>query len=116
MGDLRSLLRKYKAARGEEKVEIAWEIVRKASKHSDSEPFWEVLKSRGVNPEGIKDAMRFLEEVGELQIKRSIDGRRLYVSTLKDIRRNPIKLDRWLSPPYGGGRQTLSRSTRKARL
>ena len=116
METLRALVKAYRIARGERKVKVAWAIVRKAAKYSDSEPFWEVLKSRGVNPEGIKDAMRFLEEVGELQIKRSIDGRRLYVSTLKDIRRNPIKLDRWLNPPYGGGRRVPSHPTRKARL
>ena len=53
-------------------------------------------KRFGIGEKDIKDALRFLEERGEVRIKRSVDGRRLYVSTLKDIRENPVRLDRWL--------------------
>ncbi len=115
METLRALVKAYRIARGERKVKVAWAIVRKAAKYSDSEPFWETIKSSGISPDAIKEAMRFLESIGELQIKRSIDGRRLYVSTLKDIRRNPIKLDRWLNLPSGGGARTPSLSRLRGR-
>ncbi|ASJ09566.1 hypothetical protein A3L11_10115 [Thermococcus siculi] len=95
---LRTLVKLYRVARGGEKVERAWGLVREAAKYSHNEPYWEFLKENfGVRAEEIKDALRFLEEAGELEIKRSVDGKRLYVSTLKDIRENPVRLDRWLS-------------------
>jgi len=94
---LKTLAKLYRVAKGDEKVERAWKLVREAAKYSTREPYWEFLKkSFDVRAEDIKDALRFLEEKGEVQIKRSIDGKRLYVSTLKDIRENPVKLDRWL--------------------
>ncbi|WP_054841615.1 hypothetical protein [Thermococcus peptonophilus] len=97
---LRELVKKYKVARGEKKREAAWAIVREAARFSTVEPYWEFIRGEfgGVNPSHIKDAMRFLEEIGgELEIKRSADGKRLWVMTLRDIKRNPVKLDRWLS-------------------
>jgi len=115
METLRALLKAYRVARGERRIQMAWAIVKKASRYADREPFWETLKSSGIRPDLIRDAMRFLESAGELRIKRSIDGRRLYVSTLKDIRRNPLKLDRWLNPPSGGGARTPSPSRPRGR-
>ncbi|HDZ35969.1 MAG TPA: hypothetical protein ENH81_03520 [Thermococcus sp.] len=94
---LKTLTKLYRVAKGDEKVERAWELVREAARYSNHEPYWEFLKkSFDVYAEDIKEALRFLEEKGELQIKRSTDGRRLYVSTLKDIKENPVRLDRWL--------------------
>ncbi|NJE04864.1 hypothetical protein E3E36_01590 [Thermococcus sp. M36] len=94
---LRTLVKLYRVAKGRDKVERAWKLVREAARYSHHEPYWEFLKKNfDVRAEDIKDALRFLEENGEVQIKRSIDGKRLYVSTLKDIRENPVRLDRWL--------------------
>ncbi|MBP1911003.1 hypothetical protein [Thermococcus stetteri] len=94
---LKDLVKKFKVARGNERREVAWALVREAARFSTREPYWEFLRSEfGVNPNHIKDAMIFLEEIGELEIKRSADGRRLWVMTLRDIKRNPVKLDRWL--------------------
>ncbi|MCD6372512.1 MAG: hypothetical protein J7L37_03035 [Thermococcus sp.] len=94
---LKTLIKHYRVAKGEEKVEWAWKLVREAARHSNHEPYWEFIKkSFDVRAEDVKEALRFIEERGELQIKRSIDGRRLYVSTLKNIRENPVSLDRWL--------------------
>ncbi|AFL95829.1 hypothetical protein CL1_1632 [Thermococcus cleftensis] len=94
---LKTLAKLYRVAKGEEKVARAWELVREAVRYSSREPYWEFLRrSFDVRAEDIKDALRFLEEAGEVQIKRSVDGKRLYVSTLKDIRENPVRLDRWL--------------------
>ncbi len=94
---LKARVKLYRVSKGRDKVERAWELVREAAKYSNREPYWEFLKKNfDVRPEDIKEALRYLEEHGEVQIKRSIDGKRLYVSTLKDIRENPVKLDRWL--------------------
>ncbi|ASJ13699.1 hypothetical protein [Thermococcus radiotolerans] len=94
---LKTLAKLYRVARGDEKVERAWKLVREAARYSNREPYWDFLKRNfDVRAEDVKDALRFLEEKGELQIKRSVDGKRLYVSTLKDIRENPVRLDRWL--------------------
>jgi hypothetical protein len=94
---LKTLAKLYRVSKDKEKVERAWKLVREAARYSNREPYWEFLKRNfDVRAEDIKDALRFLEERGELQIKRSVDGRRLYVSTLKDIRENPVRLDRWL--------------------
>jgi hypothetical protein len=93
---MREIAKKYRASRGRERLFWAWKLVRSAASLSDAPRFWEEVKSRGVKEEDVKDALLFLEEMGELRIKRSIDGRRLYVSTLKGIRRNPLTLDRWI--------------------
>jgi len=95
--DIGRILKSYRTSRGQEKINSAWRLVRAVAIYSRKEPYWEFLKKEfGVRAEDVKDALRFLEEKGELQIKRSIDGKRLYVSTLKDIRENPVRLDRWL--------------------
>lgn len=95
--ELRRLLKAYRASHGEEKLEAAWGLVREAARYSRQEPYWDFLKREfGVKPEEIKDALRFLEEHGEIEVHRSVDGRHLWVSTLKDIRENPVRLDRWL--------------------
>ena len=95
---LRTLVKLYRVAKGEEKVDRAWRLVREAARYAGREPYWDFLKNTfDVRAEDVKDALRLLEEAGEVQIKRSVDGRRLYVSTLKDIRENPVRLDRWLS-------------------
>jgi hypothetical protein len=95
---LKELVKKYKVAQGERKKEAAWAVVKEASRFSTREPYWEFIRSElGVSPNHIKEAMAFLEELGELEIKRSVDGKRLWVMTLRDIKRNPVKLDRWLS-------------------
>ena len=94
---LRRLLKAYKASHGAEKIETAWRLVREAAKFSRHEPYWEFLRKEfGIKSEEIKDALRFLEEKGEIEIHRSVDGKHLWVSTLKDIRENPVRLDRWL--------------------
>ncbi|ASJ07474.1 hypothetical protein [Thermococcus pacificus] len=94
---LKTLVKLYRVAKGKEKVAIAWKLVHEAARYSNHEPYWEFLKENfEVRADEIKDVLRFLEGRGELQIKRSIDGKRLYVSTLKDIRENPVRLDRWL--------------------
>jgi len=96
--ELKNLARLYRVAKGEEKIERAWNLAREAARYSNHEPYWDFLKNAfGVKAKDVKDALLLLEESGKLQIKRSIDGRRLYVSTLKDIRENPVKLDRWLA-------------------
>lgn len=95
---LRTLVKLYRVAKGEEKVKRAWRLIREAARYAEGEPYWDFLKNAfDVRADDVKDALRFLEETGEVRIKRSVDGRRLYVSTLKDIRENPVRLDRWLS-------------------
>lgn len=97
MPTLRALVRHFKIAKGREKKKLAWKVVKEAARYSRIEPYWDFLKRNfDVRERDIKEAMLFLEENGELEIMRSLDGRRLYVSTLKDIRENPVKLDRWL--------------------
>lgn len=94
---LRTLVKLYKVSKGGEKIRNAWALVREAAKYSHNEPYWDFLRETfDVRAEEIKDAMCFLEESGELKIKRSVDGKRLYVSTLKDIKENPVRLNRWL--------------------
>ncbi len=94
---LRTLVKLYRVAKSEERIERAWELVREAARYSNHEPYWDFLRETfNVRADDVKEALRFLEENGELQIKRSVDGKRLYVSTLKDIRENPVRLDRWL--------------------
>jgi len=93
---LREIAKRFKVARNGERVTLAWQLVRELAKFSREEPFWEFVRGLGLKPETAKEAMLFLEERGELDIKRSRDGKRLWVSTLRDIRENPIKLDRWL--------------------
>jgi len=89
--------RHYRLARGEEKVELARKILFELAKHFNKEPFWEEVKRLGLRPDKVKEVMLFLEERGELEIRRSSDGKRLWVLTLRNIKRNPVKLDRWLS-------------------
>jgi len=101
---MREIAKKYRASRGEERLFWAWKLVRSAASLSDVQRFWEEIKNLGVKEGDVKDALRFLEEIGELRIKRSIDGRRLYVSTLKGIRRNPSTLDRWIRRAKPQGR------------
>jgi hypothetical protein len=98
-GKLRELLKRFRVSKEEsEKKAIAWELVRELAKYSRAEPFWEFVRnSFGISSEPVKEVIRYLEEAGELEIKRSADGKRLYVLTLRDIRENPVKLDRWLS-------------------
>ena len=97
MEDLPSYIKRFKISSRKRKIDVAWKLVREAARYARHEPYWEFLKENfGVRVDEIKDALRFLEESGELQIKRSIDGKRLYVSTLKDIKENPVRLDRWL--------------------
>ncbi|WP_324736160.1 hypothetical protein VFC49_03305 [Thermococcus sp. SY098] len=94
---MREEIKKFRVVRGYEKIKIAWKVIRGAAKYSNKEPFWEFLRKEfGIKDREIKEIMLFLEEVGELEIKRSQDGKRLYVSTLKDIKENPVKLDQWL--------------------
>ena len=81
----------------ERKLELAREIVRELARYSREEPFWEAIRKLGLKPEHVKEVMLFLEENGEIEIRRSSDGKRLWVLTLRDIRRNPVKLDRWLA-------------------
>jgi hypothetical protein len=95
---MKEIAKKYRASKGKERLFWAWKLIRSAASLSDTPRFWERIKSLGVKEEDIKDALHFLEEMGELRIKRSIDGRRLYVSTIKGIRRNPLTLDRWIRP------------------
>ncbi len=101
MPTLRALVRHFKIAKGKDRKRLAWKVVKEAARYSRTEPYWDFLKKNfDIKAKDIKDAMLFLEENGELEIMRSVDGKRLYVSTLKDIRENPIKLDRWLKSTY----------------
>ncbi len=96
--NLRTLVKLYRVAKGKEKVGRAWRLVREAARYAEGEPYWDFLRETfDVRAEDVKDALCFLEETEEVRIKRSVDGRRLYVSTLKDIREKPVRLDRWLS-------------------
>ncbi|ASJ00212.1 hypothetical protein [Thermococcus gorgonarius] len=79
------------------KIKRSWKIVREASRYSLSGNFWEEVKRASLKEKEIKNALVLLEEAGEIRIKRAKDGRKLYVLTLRDIRRNPVKLDRWLT-------------------
>jgi hypothetical protein len=90
-------IKRFKVLRGEDRVKIAWKVVREVAKLSDSEPFWNKLKeSYSIKEKDIKEIMRFLEESNELEIKRSRDGKRLYVSTLKGIKEHPLTLEKWI--------------------
>ncbi len=101
MPSLRALIRHFKISKGKNRKKLAWKVVKEAARYSRIEPYWDFLKRNfDVKEKDIKEAMLFLEEEGELEIIRSLDGKRLYVSTLKDIRENPIKLDRWLKLTY----------------
>lgn len=94
---LAEMYRRYRVAKGEEKKKLAHELVMELARHSIQEPFWDEVKKLGLTPDKVKEVMLFLEERGEIEIKRSSDGRRLWVLTLRDIKRNPVKLDRWLA-------------------
>jgi len=85
----------YRLARGDEKVRLAWELVRELG--ALESPFWETVRKLGLKPENVKELLLFLEEEGEIEIRRSSDGKRLWVLTLRAIRRHPVKLDRWLA-------------------
>lgn len=82
--------------RGRGKVQKAWETVRKASAYAFSGSFWESAKKAGLKEREIKNALILLEGAGEITIKRSRDGRRLYVLTLRELKKNPVRLDRWI--------------------
>jgi hypothetical protein len=87
----------FRVEKGERKLQIARDIVRELARYSHREPFWETVRELGLRPDHVKEVMLFLEENGEIEIRRSSDGKRLWVLTLRDIRRNPVKLDRWLA-------------------
>ncbi|WP_297512738.1 hypothetical protein [Thermococcus sp.] len=89
--------RSYRLAKGDKKRELAKKLVMELARHSHREPFWETVRELGLRPDHVKEVMLFLEENGEIEIRRSSDGKRLWVLTLRDIRRNPIRLDRWLA-------------------
>ncbi|WP_099211611.1 hypothetical protein [Thermococcus henrietii] len=89
--------RRYRLAKGDEKRKLARELVMKLSRYSHREPFWDEVRKLNLKPEKVKEVMLFLEENGEIEIRRSSDGKRLWILTLRDIRRNPVKLDRWLA-------------------
>jgi len=94
---LTGIYRKYRLAKGEMKRELARKLVVELARYSHREPFWETVRELGLKPDHVKEVMLFLEENGEIEIRRSSDGKRLWVLTLRDIRRNPVKLDRWLA-------------------
>ena len=87
----------FRVGSGEEKKKLAWELVRELAERSSEGRFWETVRELGLRPDHVKEVMLFLEENGEIGIRRSSDGKRLWVLTLRDIRRNPVKLDRWLA-------------------
>jgi len=87
----------FRVEKGQKKLQIARDIVQELARHSHREPFWETVRELGLRPDHVKEVMLFLEENGEIKIRRSSDGKRLWVLTLRDIRRNPIRLDRWLA-------------------
>lgn len=97
------LVKRLKVSRDEkEKIKLSWKLVKLVARHAREEPFWNFVRENlKVKPEAVKESMLFLEEKGELRIKRSVDGRHLYVSTLKNIRDKPIRLDRWLGLTSG---------------
>jgi len=92
------IVKRFRLARDdEERVRLAWQLVRELARYSREEPFWDSIREMfGLRAETVKEIMFFLEERGKLDIKRSVDGKRLWISTLKDIKENPVRLDRWL--------------------
>ena len=94
---LAEMYRHYHVAKGEEKKKLAHGLIMELARHSSRKPFWDEVKKLGLTPDKVKEVMLFLEGSGEIEIKRSSDGRRLWVLTLRDIKRNPVKLDRWLA-------------------
>ena len=86
-----------KLAKGRDKERLAWRIIRMVAFTPCREPFWECVKREtGLSEKKVKEIMDYLEKAGELTIIRSKDGRHLYVSTLRRIRRSPVNLDRWI--------------------
>ncbi|WP_297551089.1 hypothetical protein [Thermococcus sp.] len=93
--------KRFRIAKNGEKAKLANHLIREVAKLSHEEPFWEAVKKLGLKPEAVKEAMLYLEGRGEIEIKRSSDGKRLWVLTLRDIRKNPVRLDRWLGLTSG---------------
>ena len=90
------IYKRFRFAKNGEKDRLANELIREVARLSHEEPFWEAVRKLGLKPEAVKEVMLYLEERGEIEIKRASDGRKLWVLTLRDIRRNPVRLDRWL--------------------
>ncbi|NPA47987.1 MAG: hypothetical protein GXO14_05030 [Thermococci archaeon] len=103
--ELERLMLLFRIASGGKKAAVAWRIVRRVASYSRScrGSFWECVRERtGVSEVRIKEAMDYLEKIGKLRIRRSRDGRHLYVLTLAILGRNPTSLDRWIAVKRGG--------------
>ncbi|ASJ17169.1 hypothetical protein A3L04_08855 [Thermococcus chitonophagus] len=89
--------KKFKVAHGDEKVKIAKEILKRLIELAHAEPYWEVVeRTLGLREGEAKGVLIFLENMGELKIRRAKNGRKLYVLTLRERRKNPQTLDMWL--------------------
>lgn len=63
-------------------------------------PIWETIrKSTGLKEHEMKEILNYLEEKGEIEIKRAKDGKKLYASTIRSMKRKSkeIPLDMWIS-------------------
>ncbi|WP_048146769.1 hypothetical protein [Pyrococcus abyssi] len=94
---LREEYKKFKVSSKEEKLTIAKRILKELIKLSESEPYWEeVDRKLGIKEGEAKEVLLFLEDAGEIRIRRAKNGRRLYVLTLRALKENPVTLDRWI--------------------
>ncbi|AEH24627.1 hypothetical protein [Pyrococcus yayanosii] len=94
---MKKLVKLFKMTRGEEKIKVGRKILRELAKFSYEEPFWKAVTEKlGISERDVKDIMLFLEDAGVLRIRKSRDGRRLYVLTLRELREHPVTLDKWL--------------------
>lgn len=81
---LREEYRRFKTSTGSVKASIAKSILKELIKFSGEEPYWERVEGElKIKEYEAKEVLLFLESIGEIKIRRSKNGRRLYVLTLK---------------------------------
>jgi len=95
--EIKVLFKAYLAARGNEKVELAHRLAIELAGYT-ADRFWDRVAAAGLRERDVKGLLSFLDGRGKLRIRRGRDGRRLYVLTLRELRKNPVKLDEWLRP------------------
>lgn len=96
-GKVKPLFKAYLAARDGKKVELAHRLALELASYTAGR-FWDGVAALGLRERDVKALLSFLEERGKLRIRRGRDGRRLYVLTLRELRKSPVKLDEWLRP------------------
>ncbi|AEC52459.1 hypothetical protein PNA2_1544 [Pyrococcus sp. NA2] len=95
---IRDEYKKFKVSSGERKISAAREILNELIKLAGEGHYWEIVeKELGIKEGEAKEVLLFLEEMGEIRIRKAKNGRRLYVLTLKLLKRNPVTLDRWVN-------------------